>query len=117
MKIISLKALLRLIEMNVWLNLATIPDTNSVVGGLTSTLQGNWQFLAIAIVLILIAVFVLGMLKNILVNSALGLAVWGILVFVFKVPLAFLPSLIGAALLGPAGVGIVLILHFLGINL
>lgn len=98
----------------VWLNLVT--DGNTVTGAV-NVLQGNWQFLLIAIVLIAIAVFILGVVKDLLINSVLGLALWGILVFVFKVPLSFLPSLIGSALLGPAGIGIVLILHFLGINL
>ncbi len=80
-----------------------------------SIVQGNLGWLIGAIVLIIIAVLVLAFLKNILVNSVLGLVAWAILHFVFHVQLSFWLSLVISALFGLAGIGVLLVLKFFGL--
>ncbi|HIH21073.1 MAG: hypothetical protein J4478_03725 [Candidatus Diapherotrites archaeon] len=78
--------------------------------------QGNWGLLATAIAFIIIAIIVIAFLKQILVNSVLGIIAWALLQFVFQVKLNFWVSLIVSIIFGIAGVGVLLLLHFLGIT-
>ncbi len=64
-------------------------------------------FIAAAIALILF-------IKKILVNSILGVVAWAILTFVFQIKLPFWASLIVSVIFGLAGLGVLLILRFLG---
>ena len=81
-------------------------------GGL---LIGNPAVLIIAIILIGVSIFLFFFLKRILVNSLIGLVIWGIVTFIFPVNLPFIPSFIISVLFGAAGIGTMLILKFLGV--
>jgi hypothetical protein len=76
---------------------------------------GNWQFLVAGIILIIIAIIILMQIKKVFVNSVLGLIAWAILVFGLNIELQLIPSLIVSAIFGLAGIGVILILKFLGV--
>ncbi len=78
-------------------------------------LASNWGVLVGGLVLIVAAVLIIYFVKKIVVNSILGLLSWAVVVFLLQVPLSFLPSLVVAVLFGPAGIGVLLVLAFLGI--
>ncbi|MFH0970198.1 MAG: hypothetical protein V1776_01930 [Candidatus Diapherotrites archaeon] len=82
---------------------------------INSSLLGNWGWLGIGIAFVIVALIVLYFLKNVIVNTVLGLLGWGILVYVFNVQLPFWPSLIVSAIFGLAGLGAMLVLSVLGI--
>lgn len=67
------------------------------------------------IVLILGTIFIIFFLRRIIVNSVLGLVFWLIVVYGLQIPLPFIPSLIVSLILGPAGIGAMLILNALGL--
>jgi len=81
----------------------------------TDFLTGNWQLLFAGIALIIIAAIIFTMLKKIIVNSILGIICWALLVFVLGMDLQWIPTLVVSALFGLAGIGVILILKFLGI--
>ena len=80
-----------------------------------SGLAGNLSWLVVGIVLFVGAVIVLYFLKNVIVNTVLGLIAWAILTYVFQVQLPFWASLIVSAIFGLAGIGALVVLAFLGI--
>ncbi|MBI4044320.1 MAG: hypothetical protein HY392_01280 [Candidatus Diapherotrites archaeon] len=80
-------------------------------------LVGNWQFLIVGLVLLAAGILVFMFLKKAIVNSILGIIVWGIAVYGFNTQLAFWPSLLISALFGPAGIGAILILRFFNIQI
>jgi len=86
-------------------------DAAAAAAGLTS----NWGILIGGLVLIIAAVLIIYFVKKIVVNSILGLVSWAVVVFLLQVPLSFLPSLVVSVLFGPAGIGVLLVLAFLGI--
>jgi len=67
------------------------------------------------IILIVIAVAVIFFLKKIIINSVLGVVVWGILTFLLGINLPFIPSLVVSAVFGLAGLGVLLLLRFMGL--
>ena len=67
------------------------------------------------IILIIIAVIVLGALKNLLLNSIIGAFGFLVCYFLFGIKLPLLPTIIVSAIFGPAGLGTVLILRFFGV--
>lgn len=67
------------------------------------------------IILIIGTVFIIFFLRRIIVNSILGLIFWAIVVYGLQIPLPFIPSLVVSLILGPAGIGAMLILNALGI--
>ena len=75
---------------------------------------GDPTILIIGIILIVAAVAIFVLLKKIIVNSIAGLIVFGIVHFVFGVNLPFIPTLIVTAIFGLAGIGVMMILYFLG---
>ena len=79
------------------------------------TLVGNWQVLLIGIVLIIATIIIVTYLKNIIANSVIGLVAWAIVVYLFKISLPFVPSLAVSAIFGLAGIGVMLILRFMGV--
>lgn len=82
----------------------------------TNILMANLPtIILIGIVLIIGTIFIIFFLKKIIVNSVLGLIFWGIIVYGLQIPLPFIPSLIISLILGPAGIGAMLILNALGI--
>lgn len=69
----------------------------------------------IGIILIIATIIVLFFMKKIIINTVLGLILWGIVTFIFNANLPFLPSLVIAAIFGPAGIGAMLLLKFFGL--
>ena len=78
-------------------------------------IAGNWQFLLAGLVLLAAGVLIFMFLKKVIVNSILGIIVWGIAVYGLNIQLAFWPSLLISAIFGPAGIGAILILKFFNI--
>lgn len=91
-----------------------ITDSNAISEG-AKLLTGNWQILAAGIALIVLAVILVTMIKQIIVNSILGVVCWAILFFVLKVELNIIPTLVLSILFGLAGIGAILVLKFMGI--
>lgn len=90
-------------------------ETASVIGGQAAKLfVGNPVVLLAAIGSIVLGILVLLFLKKIIVNSALGLLAWAVLQYVFGVNLPFAPSLVISVLFGLPGIGVMLVLRFLG---
>jgi len=81
---------------------------------------GDPLLLVVGVILFVVAVIILLKLKDVIIkviiNSVLGIIVWAIVVFVFQIPLDFLISLIVSAIFGLAGIGVLLVLYFLGIT-
>ncbi|MFH0714947.1 MAG: hypothetical protein V1847_04440 [Candidatus Diapherotrites archaeon] len=88
-------------------------DVNA--SGALSAIQGNYGWLLGAVILIVIAIVLFYVLKNILVNSVLGLIAWAVLFYLFQLKLNFWLSLIVSALFGLVGIGVLLVLKFFGI--
>lgn len=82
---------------------------------IANSVSGDWSWLIIGIVLVVGAFLVFMMLKNIVVNTILGLIGWGIAVYVFNIQLPFWASLVVSAIFGLAGLGAMIVLAFLGI--
>lgn len=79
------------------------------------SLQENWGILLIGIALVIGAVILWHIMKNLIGNLVLGLIAFVILKFVFAVPLPFGATLLVTAIFGLAGIGVMLILWWLGI--
>jgi len=86
-------------------------------GQLIEFVQGNWGLLAAAVGFIIIAIILLAFLKQIIINSVLGIVAWAVLLYVFQVKLNFWVSLIASLIFGLAGIGVLLLLHFFGISI
>ncbi|MBU1121016.1 hypothetical protein KJ660_04020 [Candidatus Micrarchaeota archaeon] len=86
-----------------------------VAVGAASTLVGNPLLLLIGIVLIVATIAIIFFLKKIIINSVVGLIVWGAIHFIFNITLPFWPTLLVTAIFGLAGIGVMLVLRFLGI--
>ena len=79
------------------------------------TFAGNPGLLAGGIVLIIAGILVIIFLKRIIVNSVLGAIAWAIVNYVFQINLPFYPSLIVSVAFGLPGIGVMLLLRFLGV--
>ena len=93
-------------------------DFNAPIQQATQTsawLIGNPTVIIAAIVLIALGVFVFFFLKHIIGHVVFGGIAWAITIFVFKINLPFIPSLVAAIIFGPAGVGVMLLLKFFGV--
>ncbi|PIN98231.1 MAG: hypothetical protein COT90_05150 [Candidatus Diapherotrites archaeon CG10_big_fil_rev_8_21_14_0_10_31_34] len=86
----------------------------NTAGETANNFIGDPTILVIGIVLIIAAVLIFTLLKKIIVNSILGLIVFGIIHFVIGIQLPFIPTLIVTAIFGLAGIGVMLVMHFLG---
>ena len=84
-----------------------------------SILTNEYLFIIIGIGIVLIVgtIFILFFLKKIIMNSVLGLIFWAIVVYGFNIQLPLIPSLVVSLVLGPAGIGAMLILNALGLLL
>lgn len=89
---------------------------NNVSQEAVNSLVGNPAVLATGIMLIIAAVLILWFLKKIVVHAVVGLIGWAIALFVFKIQLPFLLSLIVSIIFGLGGLGVLLLLKFLGIS-
>lgn len=102
--------------MNELLLQETAAQSAEGIGNAAQALAGNWQILAAGIVFIAAAALIFMFLKKAVINSILGLIAFAILIFVFKINLPFLPTLVVSAVFGLAGIGVILLLKFLGVN-
>lgn len=80
----------------------------------TQQFLGDPVILAAGIVLIILAAIIFFYVKQLVVNSALGIIAWLVLNYGFNVQLPFWASLVVSILFGLAGVGAMLVLRFLG---
>ncbi|MCK9293068.1 MAG: hypothetical protein WCY27_01075 [archaeon] len=81
----------------------------------TKTLFNKPIVLLYALILIVITVIIIKFFKNIIVNSIIGVVGLFITNFIFGLKLPFVVTLIVTAILGPAGLGIMLVLRFFGL--
>lgn len=89
--------------------------TQSAVAGVSQQFLGDPTILVTGIGLIVAAVLVFYYVKQIIVNSLLGIIAWAILNYGLNVQLPFWASLVVSIVFGLAGVGVMLVLRFLGI--
>ena len=95
-------------------------ESTAAASQAASFLQGNIGFLILGLILIAATIALLYFFKQVIVNSILGLVAWIIIsyvlpIFGFSISLPFWPSLIVSALFGLAGIGVMLVLGFLGV--
>ncbi|MBN2127153.1 MAG: hypothetical protein JW703_02040 [Candidatus Diapherotrites archaeon] len=95
------------------MDLFFLAENTGILEGIN--LSGNWLVFAVGLILIIAAIAVILSLKKIIINSVLGLIGWAVTVFVFKVSLPFIPSLVISVIFGLAGIGVMLLLKFFGI--
>ena len=88
--------------------LQVLPEMAQGTGSLGS---GPW-LLGAGVVLVLAAIVVILFIKRIIVNSALGLGIWGVVVFGLQVDLPLIPSFAVSVIFGLAGIGALLVLKF-----
>ncbi|HLC37014.1 MAG TPA: hypothetical protein VJK05_05415 [archaeon] len=106
-----------------FLQIESITNTAGTAAGEAANLvAGNFPVLAIGVILIILTLVILNFLKNVVINSVLGVIAWLIITFVFplfgvQVQLSFFPSLVVSAIFGLAGMGVLLVLAFLGIRI
>jgi hypothetical protein len=89
--------------------------TQGAVTGVSQQFLGDPAILAAGIGLIIVAAIVFYYVKQIIVNSLLGIVAWAVLSYGLNVQLPFWASLIVSIIFGLAGVGVMLVLRFLGI--
>ena len=80
-----------------------------------ASLVSNPTILIIGIGLIVATILLLFFMKKIIINTILGLIVWGIVTYILKIELPFIPSFVVSVVFGPAGIGVILLLKFLGL--
>ncbi|MBI5884761.1 hypothetical protein HZB89_01540 [archaeon] len=92
-------------------------DLNVIAAGtqVAGLVQGNLLWLGIGLALIIAGIVLFMFLKKIIVNSLLGLGLFIIFKFVFSIQLPFIPALVISVIFGPAGIGTMLLLKFLGL--
>lgn len=88
----------------------TLPEASS-----TFSFLFNPTVLIIAIALIAATIFILFFLKKMITNSILGGIVWAISIYLFKAELPLIPSFVISIVIGPAGIGTMLLLKFFGL--
>lgn len=99
-----------------FLNFASDVDFTQPVETATSLIPLDTPFFVIiGIVLIVATIFILFFLKKIITNSITGLIVWGLAIYIFNIPLPFIPSLIISIVIGPAGIGAMILLQAFGL--
>lgn len=77
----------------------------------------DWRILAVGIGLIIATILLILFIKNVIVNSVIGLICWAIAAFVFQIKMNLVISLVVSIIFGPAGFGVLLLLNFLGIQI
>ncbi|MEW6294870.1 MAG: hypothetical protein AB1467_01070 [Candidatus Diapherotrites archaeon] len=87
---------------------------NTAQGAVSNVLAGNWMILLAGIIFIIAAVVIFFVLKHLIANTVLGLIAWAIIHFVFHIELPFIATLIVTVIFGLAGLGVMVVLKFLG---
>ena len=72
-------------------------------------------FIIVGIVLIIVTILIIFFIKKVIINSIIGAIMWAIALFVFHVNLPLIPSLVVSIIIGPAGIGAMLLLNALGL--
>jgi hypothetical protein len=92
-----------------------INSTTAAVSEKATSILFNPSYLIAGIIFIIAAIVILYFLKNILLNSVVG--VFGFLVcyFVFGVKLPFFLTLLVSAIFGIGGLGTIILLKFFGV--
>lgn len=73
-----------------------------------------WQLAVMGIVLIIATIVFVLFLKKLIENIIIGLIVWAIVHFVFKISLPFLPTLILTIFFGMGGIGAMVLAKLFG---
>jgi hypothetical protein len=81
----------------------------------TDKIIHNPKFLLIGVGLIILAVIIIFILKNIILNSIVGVVAFLVCNFIFGIKLPFFLTIVASAIFGLFGVGIMLVLRYLGI--
>ena len=88
----------------------------------TAFIQGNLQYLVLGVIFIVVALVILNYVKNLIVNSILGFLGWlfinyGLPAIGVHISLPFFLSLVVSAIFGLAGIGVMIMLAFFGVQL
>lgn len=89
--------------------------SNEVANGTTEVFKFDPMLLVYAFALIILTVVFIKLLKNVIVNSIIGVVALLFLYYVLNIKLPFIITLIVTAIFGPAGLGVMLILKFFGV--
>lgn len=89
----------------------SLPDPTIAAANLVA----NPTILVIGLVLIAATVFILFFLKKVITNSILGGVIWAISIYFFHAELPLIPSFVISVVVGPAGIGTMLLLKFFGL--
>lgn len=102
--------------MNIFLDFAEgIGFPTTIFPEQAISLVNNPTILVVAVVLIIATILLLFFMRKIIINTVLGLIIWAIVTYIFKVELPLIPSFVVSAIFGPAGIGVLLLLKFLGV--
>ncbi|HPV66029.1 MAG TPA: hypothetical protein PK655_01075 [archaeon] len=70
----------------------------------------DYLLLIIGVLLIVVTILLIGLAKNLILNSIIGAMGFLICYFVFNIKLPIVVTLIASAIFGPAGLGVMLLL-------
>jgi hypothetical protein len=90
-----------------------IPQSEAITSGINFAF--NPTILIIGVILIAVTIFILFFLKKVITNSILGAAIWVISIYFFHIELPLIPSFVISVIIGPAGIGTMLLLKFFGL--
>jgi hypothetical protein len=88
---------------------------STLINEQTASFVSDPNILLIGIALIVITILLIFFMKKIIVNTIIGLIIWGVVTYIIKIELPFLPSFVVSVVFGPAGIGVLLLLKFLGV--
>ncbi len=75
----------------------------------------DWGLVGTGVVLLLVTVVLLFLLKRVVENVVSGIIAFLLVKFLLGVDIPLLPAAVAAVVLGAGGVGLILILHVLGL--
>jgi hypothetical protein len=103
--------------MAVDLNLSSIVNASSIGVDVSKSIAGNYWFVLAGIALLVLAFILFSMLKQIIVNSVVGLIALAALKYVLGIDIPLNIAVVASvALFGLAGLGMLLILMFFGVK-
>lgn len=103
--------------MAVDLNLSSIVNASSIGVDVGKSIAGNYWLVLAGVALLVLAFILFSMLKQIVVNSVVGLIALAALKYAFGVDIPLSVAVVASvALFGLAGLGVMLILMFFGVK-
>ena len=72
-------------------------------------------FIIVGIILVVATIFILFFLKKMIMNTILGGVIWFIAIYILKINIPVIPSLVISLIIGPAGIGTMLLLNAFGL--